>query len=162
MKDNKSLSIKKPSILFLSFFGIGFVKFAPGTAGTLATLPFLYLISLYDFNLTIFIVCLIVLTIFSCWLAEKVQQQFNLHDPQWIVMDEVLGMATTWCFSKEYSLTHLIIQFCLFRFFDIIKFWPASYFDKKVTHGCGTILDDIISGVFAGLVYLLILTTGII
>lgn len=73
-------------------------------------------------------------------------------------MDEVLGMWTAWIFTLggDQSLISLVIIFALFRVFDIYKIWPASYFDKKVTHGAGTILDDIVSGIFAGVSYLAI------
>jgi phosphatidylglycerophosphatase A len=89
-------------------------------------------------------------------VAESVQKELKLHDPQWIVIDEVLGMTTAWLFIRTHNLLHLMIIFILFRFFDIVKIWPASYFDQKVHHGAGTILDDIVSGVYAGLIYLVI------
>jgi phosphatidylglycerophosphatase A len=75
------------------------------------------------------------------------------HDPQWIVIDEVLGMTTAWLFIQNHNLLHLSILFALFRFFDIVKIWPASFFDKKIEHGAGTILDDIVSGIYAGMTY---------
>lgn len=87
-------------------------------------------------------------------MADKAQKEFQSHDPQWIVIDEFLGMSVAWLFIQNHNLLHLIILFILFRFFDIIKIWPASYFDKKMDHGAGTILDDIVSGIYAGLVYL--------
>ena len=61
------------------------------------------------------------------------------------------------CFSsdEEETLLERDNQCLIFRVFDIFKIWPATYFDKKVTHGSGTILDDIISGVFAGIVILI-------
>ena len=65
-------------------------------------------------------------------------------------------MITAWLFIAKHNLLHIMILFALFRFFDIIKFWPATYFDQDVKHGAGTILDDIVSGIFAGISYLLI------
>jgi phosphatidylglycerophosphatase A len=66
-------------------------------------------------------------------------------------------MFLAWLFIRDNNLIHLVLLFVLFRFFDIVKIWPASYFDKKVKHGAGTILDDIVSGLYAGgLSYLLI------
>ena len=149
-------SMRHPEVIFLSFFGVGFAPWAPGTMGTLATLPFLYFLGQFNAPFFIFLPFLIIATIISCFIAEVVQKRLNLHDPGWIVMDEVLGMATAWLFIGEHSLLRLLVLFALFRFFDIVKFWPASYFDKEVNHGAGTILDDIISGIFAGLVFLLI------
>ncbi len=149
-------SLKHPEIIFLSFFGTGFSPYAPGTIGTLATLPFLMLLGVFNPPPLFFIPLLTISTILSCFIAEIVQKKYQVHDPSWIVVDEVLGMATAWLFIAKHNILHLFILFILFRFFDIFKIWPASYFDKKVEHGAGTILDDIVSGVFAGLSYLVI------
>lgn len=149
-------------MVFLSFFGVGFIPWAPGTFGTIATLPFLYVLGQMGAPFFLFIPFLAVFTFISCFIAEYAQKKYSLHDPGWIVMDEVLGMSVTWLFLQQQSLLHLALAFGLFRFFDIIKFWPASYFDKDVHHGSGTILDDIISGIYAGLVYLGINATGLI
>jgi phosphatidylglycerophosphatase A len=152
----QNVSLKNPDIIFLSFFGTGFAPYAPGTVGTLATLPFLAFLGHLDPPFIFFIPILTVSTILSCFIAEIVQKKYAVHDPSWIVIDEVLGMSTAWLFIAKHNMLHLFILFILFRFFDIIKFWPASYFDKDVKHGAGTILDDIISGIFAGIVYLII------
>lgn len=156
MNEDKRPSIKRLDILFLSFFGVGFAPFAPGTCGTLATLPFLYMVGHFNPPFFLFIPFLVILTVISSFIAEIVQQKYKLHDPQWIVIDEVIGMSVAWLFIGEHTLTRLVILFVLFRFFDIIKVWPASYFDKKVTHGMGTILDDIVSGIYAGIIFLII------
>ncbi|PIP92948.1 MAG: phosphatidylglycerophosphatase A [Bdellovibrio sp. CG12_big_fil_rev_8_21_14_0_65_39_13] len=146
--------IKDPSVLFCSFFGVGFIKWAPGTFGTLAAMPFLYLLGLLSPPFFLFIPFITVATVLSCFIADHVQKKYQLHDPGWIVIDEVLGIAVTWLFIAGYTWLDYLLIFAFFRFFDIVKIWPASYFDKKVKHGAGTIIDDIISGVFAGLTYL--------
>lgn len=156
MNEANRPSLKRPDILFLSFFGVGFLPKAPGTWGTLATLPFLYILGTFNPPYILFIPLIIIMTAISSYIADVVQKKFNLHDPQFIVIDEVLGMTTAWLFIQKHNLTHLFILFVLFRIFDIVKVWPASYFDKEVHHGAGTILDDIVSGVFAGLAYLVI------
>ncbi len=154
MKVENTPSLKHPEVLFMSLCGIGFLPKMPGTYGSLATLPLLYLLSLSGAPFFIFIPFLVIATIVSCYIAEVVQQKFHIHDPPWIVMDEALGMLTAWLFiaGEEPNFYSLAALFALFRFFDIFKIWPASYFDKKVIHGMGTILDDIISGIFAGIV----------
>jgi len=147
---------RRLDILFLSFFGVGFLPKAPGTWGTLATLPFLYILGRFNPPYVLFIPFIVIVTLISSFVAESVQKKYDLHDPQFIVIDEVLGMSTAWLFIQTHNLSHLAILFIFFRFFDIFKFWPASYFDKEIHHGAGTILDDIISGLFAGLLYLVI------
>jgi phosphatidylglycerophosphatase A len=154
--DNRP-SLKRLDILFLSFFGVGFLPKAPGTWGTLATLPFLYALGRFNPPFFIFIPFLTILTVISCFIAHRVQEQFSLHDPQWIVIDEVIGMSVTWLFIGKHTLVNLFILFAMFRIFDIVKIWPASYFDKKIKHGAGTILDDVISGIYAGVLYSVII-----
>jgi phosphatidylglycerophosphatase A len=46
------------------------------------------------------------------------------------------------------SWTSLILGFGLFRLFDILKPWPASYFDRKVANGFGVVMDDIMAGCY--------------
>jgi len=156
MNEANRPTLKRLDILFLSFFGVGFLPKAPGTWGTLATLPFLYMLGKFNPPYFLFIPFIVIVTIISSFVADSVQRNFNLHDPQFIVIDEVLGMMVAWLFIQTHNLSHLFLLCILFRFFDIVKFWPASYFDKKVEHGAGTILDDLVSGVYAGLIYLVI------
>ncbi|WP_127715177.1 phosphatidylglycerophosphatase A [Halobacteriovorax sp. HLS] len=154
MPDKNKLSVKNLDIFFLSVGGAGFFPWAPGTFGTLVTMPFLYALGTTGAPYFLFLPFLIISTAGACLVADITQRKLELHDPSWIVIDESLGIATTWLFIQNQSILHYTVIFALFRFFDIIKIWPASYFDKKVHHGAGTILDDIISGIFAGIVYL--------
>ena len=156
MNETNRPNLRRLEILFLSFFGVGFLPKAPGTWGTLATLPFLYALGKFNPPYILFIPFIIIVTVISSFVTESVQKKFNLHDPQFIVIDEVLGMSTAWLFIQTHNLSHLFLLFALFRLFDIKKIWPATYFDQKIHHGAGTILDDIVSGVYAGVVYLVI------
>lgn len=156
MKTQNNTLYIRLSKIFLSFFGVGFAPKAPGTFGSAATIPLLYLIGLYG-NFTFLVIFTIILFIISVFVAEYAQQQLNVHDPGWIVIDEVLGMLVTYMFVfPTLNYIDLLIVFFVFRLFDIIKIWPASYFDKKITHGLGTIFDDVLSAVYAGLVVLVI------
>src|SRR5690606_26939491 len=102
------------------------------------------------FNIYHLITLILILWIIAVILTEKIQQKFQLHDPQWIVIDEVIGMLITWAFILKIDLISIGIVFVSFRFFDIIKIWPASYFDR-LHHGVGTITDDVVSGLYAGI-----------
>ncbi len=89
MNEANRPSLKRLDILFLSFFGVGFLPKAPGTWGTLATLPFLYLIGKFNPPFFLFIPFIIIVTIISSFVADSVQRNYNLHDPQFIVIDEI-------------------------------------------------------------------------
>lgn len=161
MDHNNRPSLRKPEIFFLSFFGVGFLPKAPGTFGSLATLPFLYFLAQFNPPFVFFIPIIIIATIFSSYLSHYVQNTYKVHDPQWIVIDEVLGMTVAWLFRASPNVSHLCVLFLLFRFFDIYKMGPAKYFDKKMEHGAGIILDDLVSGIYAGCVYRLLLLAGL-
>lgn len=153
MDNGQRPSLKDPNVIFLSFLGTGFSRYAPGTVGTLASLPLLYLIYWLNVSTLFFLCGLTLLTVLACYLAELAQQKYGLHDPGWIVIDETIGIALAWAFLIQYSWPHILAITILFRFFDIIKIWPASYFDS-MNNGAGTILDDVVAGIFAGLTYL--------
>ena len=151
MKDQKIQGPSLPTTLFLSWFYTGKVPKAPGTMGSLATLPLIYLLHYININIYSLLGLIVALYVASVIVTEKVQQEFGLHDPQWIVIDEVIGMLLTWSFVMSIEFHTLFLVFAVFRFFDIVKIWPASYFDR-LHHGMGTITDDVISGIYVGLV----------
>jgi phosphatidylglycerophosphatase A len=156
MKEQK---IQGPSllvVLFLSWFFTGKFPKAPGTVGSLATFPLIFLFDYLQINIYSLIGIILILYVAAVAVTQAVQKKYHLHDPQWIVIDEVIGMLITWAFVRNTNISSLVLIFVCFRFFDIIKIWPASYFDK-MHHGIGTISDDVISGLYAGLVSIFIL-----
>jgi phosphatidylglycerophosphatase A len=150
MKEQKIETPSMPVVLYLSWFYAGKFPKAPGTAGSLATLPLIYLLHFLNVNIYSLMALIAALVVSSVALTEYVQKKYNLHDPQWIVIDEVIGMLVCWSFVLTIDYPTLFLVFASFRFFDIIKIWPASYFDR-LHHGAGTILDDVVSGIYAGI-----------
>jgi phosphatidylglycerophosphatase A len=149
MKDQKIQRPSIPTVLFLSWFYTGKVPKAPGTMGSLATLPLIYFLHYSNINIYSLIAIIVILYIASVAVTQNVQKKYGLHDPQWIVIDEVIGMLITWSFVMSVEFHALFLVFALFRFFDIVKIWPASYFDR-LHHGFGTITDDVVSAIYAG------------
>lgn len=137
-------------MIFLSFFGTGFSPYAPGTVGSLATLPFLYWFAWSEMP-TVFITPLLIFLIAgSGFLIEMFQRRYELKDPGWIVIDEVIGMLAGFMIWPSGQWYDLALLFVLFRVFDITKIWPVSYFDKDISHGIGVVLDDVMAGIYAG------------
>lgn len=143
------------SVIFLSWFYSGMSPKAPGTVGSLATLPLILLLHYLQFNTYYLLGLTSILYGVAVLLTEKLQKEHHLHDPQWIVIDEVIGMLITWSFVQQVDVLSLSLVFISFRIFDIIKIWPASYFDRHL-HGMGTITDDVVSGVYAGIICFLV------
>jgi len=134
-------------INFLAFgFGSGLAPKAPGTFGTLASIPLYYYLSQLDFNFYL-ISCLIisVVGIFICGYTAK---KLKIHDHPGIVWDEFAGFFIT-MIGVKFSWLNVVIGFILFRLFDILKPWPISWLDKKISGGLGIMVDDILAGIFA-------------
>ncbi len=71
------------------------------------------------------------------------------HDPSRVVIDEVVGMWIALLFLPK-RLILVAIGFVVFRFLDILKPFPASYFDRK-NGGMSIMLDDVICGVYTNI-----------
>lgn len=155
MKDQRLPLRDKASLALLSFFGSGYFPFMPGTIGSLATIPLILLLNYLSIGFYTLVMFIIMLTIISCVEAHYIQEKRNVQDPGWIVIDEVIGMLITWLFVyPACDLTSLTAVFLIFRFFDIVKIYPANWVDKKIKNGAGTILDDVVSGIYSGLILL--------
>ncbi|HXH73361.1 MAG TPA: phosphatidylglycerophosphatase A [Bacteriovoracaceae bacterium] len=154
MKDQNNQGPKGLSVIFLSWFYTGRFPKAPGTMGSLATVPLILLLHYLEFNIYSLFALTFVIYVAAVLVTQRIQNLHGLHDPQWIVIDEVIGMLITWGFVMKIDPLSLFQVFIVFRFFDIVKIWPASYFDR-LHHGVGTITDDVISGLYAGITILL-------
>ena len=150
--------IKNINFLFVTFFGIGTIRYAPGTITSLITTLFLF--SLFHIlNLSNSIILIILITIFLCAfsaIANYIKDDSN-KDPKEVVIDEVIGQSIpiymyeiahgTNKDSKEAILFYIYI-FILFRFFDIKKPFPINFFDRKFKNSFGVIMDDVIAGLY--------------
>jgi phosphatidylglycerophosphatase A len=130
-------------------FGSGAAPKAPGTFGTLAAVLLYWPLS--TLTTEHYLWMLILTSLVGIFLCGKTAKDLNVHDHGGIVWDEFVGFWIT-MFMAPAGLTWVVIGFVLFRFFDIIKPWPISWIDKKVSGGLGIMLDDIVAGVMAALV----------
>lgn len=139
-------------VLFLAFgFGSGLIKKAPGTMGTIAAIP-VYLVCV-QFNFWIYSLLTLIATVVGVWICDIAAKKLDEHDFGGIVWDEVAGYLITMLFVP-FSWQAMLLGFALFRIFDILKPQPIKWIDAKVTGGLGIMLDDILAGVFAGLILL--------
>ena len=150
--------IKTFNYLFVTCFGIGSFKFAPGTITSLITTVFLY--SLFHIinlpNIAILIMLLIVF-IYSFYAVSEYIKYNENKDPKEVVIDEFIGQSIPIYLyeiahgstkeSHEATLFYLYI-FILFRYFDIKKPFPVSFFDKKFKNSFGVVMDDVVAGLY--------------
>ena len=133
--------IKTINYLFVTCFGLGSFRFAPGTITSLITTIFLYSL-LHTVNLSNTIILLILFSVFiySFYAVSEYIKYNENKDPKEIVVDEFIGQSIpiylyeiahgTTKETQESILFYFYI-FILFRYFDIKKPFPVSFFDKK-------------------------------
>ena len=134
---------------------IGKIKYAPGTIASLITC-FVFFLLINTLNIfTIFLITLIIF-FYSFLAINNSFDEFNSHDPQEIVIDEVVGQMLTLLAIPIYetlypinTIYYCIASFVIFRFFDIWKPYPVNYVDKNVKGPTGIMLDDIVASIYA-------------
>ncbi|ANF58918.1 phosphatidylglycerophosphatase A family protein [Halotalea alkalilenta] len=140
-------SIWRNPIHFLAFgLGSGAAPFAPGTFGTLAAIPFFWLLSWLPLSLYLLVV--LVATAVGIWLCGRTSRDLGVHDHSGIVWDEFVGYWITMA-AVPFSWEAALWGFIAFRVFDVIKPWPIRTIDRRVAGGFGIMLDDIVAGIYA-------------
>ena len=132
--------------------GSGMIKWAPGTFGTVAALPFVYLILFYGGALALFLFACLTFAL-GLMIAKPMEAQTNKKDSSIIVIDEVAGMAVA-ALPALLTPFYFIAAFLLFRFFDVLKPWPIGWLDQYFKGPFGVMIDDVIAGIFAALILL--------
>lgn len=145
-------------VLFLAFgFGSGLAKKAPGTLGTLAAVPVYWLFA--QTNIFVYSLLTVAVTVAGIWICGIAAEKLGEHDFGGIVWDEIAGyLITMWL--VPFTWQAMVFGFLLFRIFDIIKPWPIKWVDQRVEGGFGIMLDDVLAGVFAGILVLLFIGLG--
>jgi phosphatidylglycerophosphatase A len=141
--------LRNPIHLLAFGFGAGLSPRAPGTAGTVVAVPMIMLIGMYGWQAQLIAALLFsVLGVYICGHAAKA---LHTHDHPGIVWDEISGFAIT-MLGAPLTWYWLLTGFALFRFFDIVKPWPIREADHSLKGGLGIMLDDVIAGIFAGVI----------
>ena len=159
--------MKKINILLSTFFGYGYLTKIPGTVTSAVTTVFLYVAyEVLGYNDLYFSVIFFILLFFYSFYAVKDSEtEFENKDPRQIVIDEVLGQSMPLILilflNKNGQINisieiYYILSFIFFRFFDILKPFPVSYFDKNHKNYFGIIMDDIMAGLYSMILIYLI------
>ncbi len=138
--------------LLATWWGSGCASKAPGTIGSLCSLPLILLASCG--GVSVFFSVIVVLFLLGWWATHIVLKTQNRQDPGFVVIDETIGQSVTFLLvaATPISWCTVVCGFVLFRFFDIVKIWPASFFDKSVHNAFGVMMDDVVAGVYASVV----------
>ncbi|MYM53885.1 phosphatidylglycerophosphatase A family protein [Thalassovita mangrovi] len=146
--------------LIATFFYVGLLKPAPGTWGSLAALPVAYALYMLG-GVPLFLIATVAVFVLGWWATAKETEGKDDKDPSEIVIDEVAGqwiaLAPALIGAAHAGADVLalwpgwITAFLAFRLFDIWKPGPVGWADRR-GGPMGVMLDDVIAGVFAGIV----------
>ena len=150
--------IKTLNYLFVTCFGIGSFRYAPGTITSLLTTVFLFsLFHIINLPSNIILFILVLVFIYSFYAVSHYIKNNENKDPKEVVVDEFIGQSIP---IYLYEVSHGIIKdsqeavlfylyiFILFRYFDIKKPFPVNFFDKKFKNSFGVIFDDVVAGLY--------------
>lgn len=160
------MKLPRASTVVASVFGIGYFEFAPGTIMSAIAVPLAILIALRGGGgMGIVGATLIALIIGILACADHVRET-KREDPPECVIDELAGqwLACSFCLltfggllpAPHISLPMFLLAFVLFRLFDIRKPWPVSWADKNIKGGLGVMTDDMIAGLMAGVLIVVV------
>ena len=150
--------IKTFNFLFVTMFGLGKLKFIPGTFGSLATVIILYIcFHILNLNSNVILLGILIIFLYSFIAVTNHITNSENKDPGEIIIDEFIGQSIP---IFLYEVSHGIdkepdeaiifygVCFILFRYFDIVKPFPVNYFDKNHKNSFGVIMDDVCAGFY--------------
>ncbi|MDG2355111.1 MAG: phosphatidylglycerophosphatase A [Paracoccaceae bacterium] len=148
--------------LYVTLLGLGLAPFAPGTLGSLAGI-LLWLIIREVISPGAMLFTVVFLFFFSWIITENYikQKKGGEHDPSEVIIDELIGQWISlipilyldymlYTMSINETITIMLLSFLLFRFFDIFKPWPISFFDNQ-ENSFSVLFDDVVAGFFSAI-----------
>jgi phosphatidylglycerophosphatase A len=171
-KPKTKRSPKDHLALAIATCGVGYLPLAPGTWGSLIAVVFYLFLHRQWFPVaylppgsyvrgfvTIQLLIVIAVTIVGTWAASRTERITGRKDPGKVVVDEVAGqlialLAVPVGFWGGLPVP-VLVAFILFRFFDIVKPYPARKLEG-ISGGLGIMADDLVAGLYAYLGVILI------
>ena len=156
--------LNKINFLFVTLFGVGKIKKIPGSFASLATTIFLFfLFHILNISPNIVLIYIIIIFFISFYAVNIFIKDLTNKDPKEVVIDEFIGQSIPICLyevahdmpKNNDTLKFYLIMFVLFRFFDIVKPFPVSYYDKNFKNSFGVIMDDVCAGLYVVVILVL-------
>ena len=150
--------IKTFNSLLVTMLGLGKIKYMPGTLGSLVTTIILfYLFHSLNISSSVILIGLVIIFIYSFYAISTHTRNSKNKDPGEIIIDEFLGQSIPiYLYEISHGTTkqaneaivYYVLFFILFRYFDIMKPFPVSFFDKNFKNSFGVIMDDVCAGLY--------------
>ena len=153
MNQNKK-TLKNPFFFIASLGGIGLIRFAPGSFGSI----FSWFLFIYLSHYLNMIVLTSLMFFLGIWVCENISKDLEEKDDKSIVVDELIGMwialmpTIYFADTQAERTTIAILALVLFRFFDIVKPYPINLLDQKFKNGFGIVIDDVAAGIITLLI----------
>jgi len=134
--------------LAIATCGVGYLPLMPGTFGSLVGVGIFLLLPPIAIPITI-----LAFTFAGIWAGTRTEELSGRKDPGKIVVDEVAGqlIALLPLVFVKWSMLTVMVSFILFRFFDIVKPYPANRL-QELKGGAGVMFDDLVAGVYAAII----------
>lgn len=148
----EGISIWTPDALIATWFGVGLLRPAPGTWGSIAALP-LGAVLAYWLGPWVLAAGALAVFLVGWWASNGLIARLPAgasHDLPSIVVDEVAGQLIA-LLPAAFSPVLFGVSFALFRMFDISKVGPIGYVERRLPGGLGVMADDVVAGVLAAI-----------
>jgi len=150
-----ALPLRHPAALIATWFGSGLLPLAPGTWGSLAALPFAWAILAFGSPRLRFLAAVLAFLV-GWWATGAYLDHASAKDPKEVVVDEVSGQWLALVFADSAAWWHWLLAFALFRFFDVLKPWPANILNRGRS-AFAVMADDTIAALYAIVAFVLVL-----
>jgi phosphatidylglycerophosphatase A len=145
--------------LSIATCGVGYLPLIPGTYGSLLGVAMFLLLVRAPSAAALVFVSILAITVAGIWAATLTEKLSGRKDPGKVVVDEVAGQMIALfplTLFTRWSTSTVIVSFILFRFFDIVKPYPAGRFER-LKGGLGIMCDDLVAGVYGAVIVSIIL-----
>ena len=133
--------------VFVSLFGIGYIRIAPGTFGSIFAI-LVWFISISYFNIYLFYIITIIVFIFSFKAVNIYLRHEKKDDPSEVIIDEFIGQSLPLIFLFQFNVYEVLLAFSSFRLFDIFKIYPVNKVEN-IKGANGVIMDDVVAGIYS-------------
>ena len=141
--------------LSIATCGVGYLPLMPGTFGSMVGVGLFLLLTVIGAGFVVVLLSTIIITLAGTWAAFRTEALSGRKDPGKVVVDEVAGqliaLLPLTLFNVQSFAVAATVSFTLFRFFDIVKPYPAGRLEE-LRGGFGIMCDDLIAGVYAAVV----------
>jgi len=126
---------------------LGLSPVAPGTFGTLGGVLIAWALAGTEHFLLWVLLAAGGVYLLGRSLGSWAEEYAGREDPGFFVLDEVVGYLITVAWVGGPSPLALLLAFCAFRFFDVLKPPPVRNVER-IGGGDGIMLDDVAAGVY--------------